>query len=397
MLVRQLSAFYLLSASVFTIGIVLSQHPTLNQAAKDTTHAIGHATAVTAVALNDHVVQPGWRWTKSEAGDLYDRAFSHREPVRMVAKPAPKPVQVAKHEPPKAKPQPKVATAAPALRPQIVEPQLAPKPEAATPQPDQQVASAAPKPDLTPPKISLAPQAQAPIAVPAMPPAPAASAPAPSPAELVRVTQRLKDSLTSEMLQHFELFLYVSKADHGPWAQRMYVFQKQPSGDLKLAYNWPVSTGRELVEFAPNGSKQPSFTPAGYYQIDPERMYTHYTSGQWHQPMPFAMFFNWENHGFQTGLAIHAASGEDISLLGQRSSAGCVRLAPENARLLFGLIRENYKGLVPKFAYDKRTATMANDGMMLHDTAGNLEMTKGYKVLVFIENYGGENVVAALF
>ncbi|HEY1630171.1 MAG TPA: L,D-transpeptidase family protein [Rhizomicrobium sp.] len=391
MLVRQLSAFYLLSASVFTIGIVLSQHPTLNQAAKDTAHAVGHATAVTAVALNDHVVQPGWRWTRSEAGDLYDRTFSHKEPVRMAAKPAPKPVQVAKHEAPKAKPQ-KMATAAPALRPQIVEP----KPDVAA-KPDQQVASAMPRPDLTPPRISLAPQAQAPLSVPAMPPAPAASAPAPSPAELVRVTQRLKDSLTSEMVAHFELFLYVSKADRGPWAQRMYVFQKQPSGDLKLAYNWPVSTGRELVEFAPDGSKQPSFTPAGYYQIDPSRMFPHYTSSQWHQPMPYAMFFNWENHGYQTGLAIHAASGGDISLLGQRSSAGCVRLAPENARVLFSLIRENYKGLVPKFAYDKRTATMANDGMMLHDTAGGLEMAKGYKVLVFIEDYGGENVVAALF
>jgi hypothetical protein len=189
----------------------------------------------------------------------------------------------------------------------------------------------------------------------------------------------------------------VSKADHGPWAQRMYVFQKQPSGNLSLLYNWPVSTGRERIELAPSGAKEPSFTPAGYYQIDPSRMYTHYTSGQWHQPMPFAMFFNWENHGYQTGLAIHAASGEDISLLGTRSSAGCVRLAPENARVLFTLIRDNYKGLVPKFAYDKRTATMANDGMMLHDDAGNLQMAKGYKVLVFIEDYGGENVVAALF
>jgi hypothetical protein len=74
-----------------------------------------------------------------------------------------------------------------------------------------------------------------------------------------------------------------------------------------------------------------------------------------------------------------------------------VRLAPENARILFTMIRDNYKGLVLKFVYDKRTATMANDGMLLHDTAGGLEMAKGYKVLVFIEDYGGENVVAALF
>jgi lipoprotein-anchoring transpeptidase ErfK/SrfK len=395
MLVRQLSVLYLITASAFGVAIVLSQHPTLNYAAKTSAHYVGHATAETAIAINDHIIQPSWSWTKGEAGDLYNRArvaINPPTPVHVAVKPspaAPKPVQLAKREP--AKPQKIAAAPPPALRPRITEP--TPQP-VAPPRPDQQVASAAP------PTMTLAPQAQIqtqPLAVPQLPPAPGVSAPPPSPAELVRVTQRLKDSLTSEMVEHFALFLYISKADHGPWAQHMYVFQKQPGGDLKLAYHWPVSTGREVVEFAPNGTKQPSFTPAGYYQLDPDRMFSHYTSSQWHQPMPYAMFFNWENHGYQTGLAIHAASGEDISLLGQRSSAGCVRLAPENARVLFQLIRENYKGLVPKFAYDKRTATMANDGMLLHDTAGNLQMAQGYKVLVFIEDYGGENVVAALF
>ena len=208
---------------------------------------------------------------------------------------------------------------------------------------------------------------------------------------------RLKDSLTTEMLQNFELFLYVSKADSGPLAQRMYVFRKQASGDLNLLYNWPVSTGRELVEFAPNGQRAPSFTPRGYYELDPGRMYTHHISGQWGSPMPYAMFFNWENHGRQTGLAIHSATGEDIALLGKRASAGCVRLAPENAALLFNLIRTNYKGLAPRFAYDRRTASMSNDGLLMHDAQGHVKFAEGYKVLVFIENYGGDNVVAAVF
>ena len=74
-----------------------------------------------------------------------------------------------------------------------------------------------------------------------------------------------------------------------------------------------------------------------------------------------------------------------------------MRIAPENARVLFALIKNNYKGLMPKFAYDKRTATMSNQGVMVHTTDGRLQMAEGYKVLVFIENYGGENVVAALF
>ena len=33
--------------------------------------------------------------------------------------------------------------------------------------------------------------------------------------------------------------------------------------------------------------------------------------------MPNAMFFNWEREGVQTGLAIHAATGDDIAQAGQ--------------------------------------------------------------------------------
>ena len=82
--------------------------------------------------------------------------------------------------------------------------------------------------------------------------------------------------------------------------------------------------------------------------------------------MPYAMFFNWVHDGAKTGLAIHGATGADIALLGSRASAGCVRLAPQNAALLFNLIREHYKGDVPRLDFDKRTATMANNGLLLH-------------------------------
>ncbi|HEY2070888.1 MAG TPA: L,D-transpeptidase family protein [Rhizomicrobium sp.] len=407
-LLRQLSVLTLMACTGFSMAVIVSQHPTLSHATKVTWNFTTTETGAAAVGLNNHVIQPAWAWTKDEASDAGHRlaqAFSgppatpQQKPVRLAKQDAPKPVvkHVAKAQKPK--PETKLASAPPppALRPQIVEqpkPQIAVQPQIVAPPKSQDLASVTPPP----PRASIVPQSQPPAtAMLQSVPSPGISAPPPSPAELVRVTQRLKDSLTTEMLQHFEMFLYVSKAEHGPWAQRMYVFRKESGGDLTLLYNWPVSTGRELVEFAPNGSREPSNTPAGYYQLDPERMFTHYTSGQWHQPMPYAMFFNWENHGYQTGLAIHAASGDDIALLGKRSSAGCVRLAPENARVLFGLIRASYKGLVPKFAYDKRTATMANDGMLLKDTKGNLQYADGYKVLVFIEDYGGESVVAALF
>jgi hypothetical protein len=276
--------------------------------------------------------------------------------------------------------------------------------------PEPELAAPSPAPDATPPDIAVAEQPTVATPAPAQPAPvrpqlalapppqnPISSSAAVGPAEIVRVSERLHDSLTREMLENFALFLYVSKADHGPWAQHLYVFRKDAQGNLALLYNWPVSTGRERDEIAANGTRQPSVTPQGYYQLDPQRMYQSHFSGQWHEPMPHAMFFNWEKDGLQTGLAIHGAVGLEIAQLGNRASAGCIRIAPDNAALLFRLIRTEYKGLAPRFAYDRRTATMSNDGVLMHDALGNLKMADGYKVLVFVENYGGENVVAALY
>jgi predicted transglutaminase-like cysteine proteinase len=219
-----------------------------------------------------------------------------------------------------------------------------------------------------------------------------------SPSDLARVVERLRQNLTREMLANFELFLYVSKAEHGPWAQHMYVFAKADNGDLDLKYNWLVSTGREQAELNTAGVRLQTHTPEGYYQLDPGRLFRHYTSAEWGQPMPFAMFFNWVRNGRQTGLAIHAATGGDVALLGSRGSAGCIRLSPANAGALFALIKSQYGGLAPRFAFDRRTGTMSNQGILLHDANGHVQLAQGYKVLIFVENYGGnDNVVAALF
>ncbi|MGN6147042.1 MAG: L,D-transpeptidase family protein [Rhizomicrobium sp.] len=405
---RKLSVLYLAAASSFTVAVALSQHPTWNIAAHDGARVAGEQGAAAAVALNDYVLQPGWAATKVASVALFDVVADkfNMHNVDVASRKPAKPVAVAQAKPKKIVPEKKQQVIAqrapinerpheltsPSLRPPILESKPA-LPAVTEPAPETRVASA-PKPNFT-----LAPQATVPFA----PKAPAQIAPPsindrpPSSAELTRVAAHFRQSLTKEMLDNFELFLFVSKADRGSAAQRMYVFQKQASGDLAMLYNWPVSTGRELVEMAPNGTLQPSYTPAGYYELDPKRMFVHHFSGQWRQPMPFAMFFNWEKNGYQTGLAIHGADGADVGLLGTRSSAGCVRIASENARILFSLIKNNYKGLVPKFAYDKRTATMSNQGVLVHGTDGSLQMAEGYKVLVFIENYGGENVVAALF
>jgi lipoprotein-anchoring transpeptidase ErfK/SrfK len=403
MALRQLSVLYLAAASSFVAAMTLAQHPMLNSAVHSGARFTAEQGEAAAVALNTYVIQPGWALTKTQSAALYREAWNTINPPVQVAQVKAKPVAVAKAAPvvlDKAKSNAAIAqlqkpnivaahvvAAPPALRPPIVE---------STPasSSNSEVAAAAP------PKFTLAPQVMTPATPPVQAATPNALPPVhqPSAAELAEVTQHLRDSLTREMLTNFDLFLFVSKAKGTTAAgQRMYVFQKQNSGDLVMLYNWPVSTGREQDEIAADGTRQPTITPAGYYELDPHRMYVSHFSGQWRQPMPYALFFNWENHGYQTGLAIHGASGKDISLLGERASAGCIHLAPENARLLFSLIKNNYKGLMPKFAYDKRTATMANNGVLLHTTDGRLQMAEGYKVLVFIENYGGENVVAALF
>jgi lipoprotein-anchoring transpeptidase ErfK/SrfK len=415
---RQLSGLFLLTASAFTVAIALQDHPTLRRGVEETAGFTKVHGIEAAVALNQYVIQPGWKFTRAESVALGQKIASEFnsppkqvaqvQPARAIPHPIPRP-RVAKVAPPPpapvaAKPAPQVAMVQPpaSVTPPPAEtpstPELRPSvPEAVLQQtPTPQVAT------LLPPKpMELAPQATTPAApAPSVTPetaSPVPNLPAPSPAELVRVEQRLKDSLTSEMLGNFDLFLYVSKADSGPWSQRMFVFQKQANGDLVLFNNWPVSTGREKIEFNAAGAKLPSFTPGGYYELDPKRFYPHYHSMQWNEPMPYAMFFNWVKDGNQTGLAIHAASGGDIAMLGNRASAGCVRLPPEAARQLFTLIRTQYHGLAPRFAMDRRTGTMSNEGILLHDPSGKLQLAQGYKVLVFIENYGGENVVAALF
>ncbi len=206
---------------------------------------------------------------------------------------------------------------------------------------------------------------------------------------------RLKTSLSPELAQNFDLFIFVSKADRGPLAQRMFVF-KRDGQQLKLLYDWAASTGREQLETSPRGTRGVTATPAGFYEFDPERIYRRYHSYNWDQDMPDAMFFNWEREGVQTGLAIHAASGDDVAKLGSRASAGCVHLSPENAATLFKLVKAQYRGEVPRFAVNRATDTMSNTGALAHDRNGNLKMADGYRVLIDIENYGGGDTLASL-
>ena len=97
-------------------------------------------------------------------------------------------------------------------------------------------------------------------------------------------------------------------------AQRMSV-----SIDGARRYVWKVSTGRPGYD-----------TPSGSFQ--PFRLEADYFSKEWDDaPMPHAIFFT------KVGHAIHGSY--DTKELGTPVSHGCVRIAPENAALLFSLVQ----------------------------------------------------------
>src|SRR5215475_3952708 len=84
-------------------------------------------------------------------------------------------------------------------------------------------------------------------------------------------------------------------------------------------YTWPVSTGRGGYD-----------TPSGTFT--PFRMEEDHYSKEWDDaPMPHSIFFT------KIGHAIHGSY--EVKRLGTPASHGCVRLAPQNAAILFDLVK----------------------------------------------------------
>ncbi len=84
------------------------------------------------------------------------------------------------------------------------------------------------------------------------------------------------------------------------------------------AYDWPVSTARAGF-----------VTPRGRYGVQSLQA-MHYSRKYHNSPMPHSIFF-------KGGYAIHGtyATGS----LGAAASHGCVRLSPQNAATLYGMVR----------------------------------------------------------
>ncbi|MFA6267070.1 MAG: L,D-transpeptidase [Pseudolabrys sp.] len=85
-------------------------------------------------------------------------------------------------------------------------------------------------------------------------------------------------------------------------------------------YRWPVSTARWGYN-----------TPNGTYR--PQRLERQWFSRKYDwSPMPYSIFF-------AGGYAIHGSN--EISRLGRPASHGCIRLHPQNAAVLFDLVKRN--------------------------------------------------------
>lgn len=209
--------------------------------------------------------------------------------------------------------------------------------------------------------------------------------------QVEEVALRVRSSVPAHLYPYFDVFLYVSKAASGPWAQHMYVFHKDPSGQLAFEESFPVSTGREMRE------KYFTTTPTGLFELDPNRFDRRHFSRRWHgAPMPWAMFWNYNLHGHMTGIALHSGIGH-VADLGRRASGGCVRMPPEKAEMLFKRFQAEERGTVPVFAYDPLRDTTSVDGVMEADAQGNPILASGYRVLLLVQDYpGGPTYVASL-
>jgi lipoprotein-anchoring transpeptidase ErfK/SrfK len=205
--------------------------------------------------------------------------------------------------------------------------------------------------------------------------------------------RRLFASVPDEIESYFDLFMYISKSNRGPLAQRMFVFQRDADGRIIPYSEWRVSTGREKLELH-HERKVRTNTPEGIFELDPDRMHKRYWSKSWdNAPMHYAMFYDLMNNGRQSGLAIHAAVGKSkIRRLGKRDSAGCIRLDPKHAKELFYKIQNTTRGQVPVLAMNERQST-DRWGRVLRDEAGAVLLQDGYRAVVFVENYDGREEI----
>ncbi len=132
--------------------------------------------------------------------------------------------------------------------------------------------------------------------------------------------------LTNKLLRAAVISSALAVSSVSAWALKVDISVSKVSQKMTVKvdgsteYVWLVSTGGGQYD-----------TPSGTYHIF--RMEKEHFSKEWDDaPMPNSMFFTGQGH------AIHGSY--HIARLGTKASHGCVRLAPENAAILYDLVQK---------------------------------------------------------
>lgn len=115
------------------------------------------------------------------------------------------------------------------------------------------------------------------------------------------------------------------------------VMQSSPALASRIEVRVTISTqtmevyheGRKLFEWPVSTAKSGKITPTGTWT--PEFLSKNHRSSLYNNaPMPWSIFYD-------GNYAIHGT--DQISKLGQPASRGCVRLHPDNAKILFNMVK----------------------------------------------------------
>lgn len=203
-----------------------------------------------------------------------------------------------------------------------------------------------------------------------------------TPEDQQAIRSHVSDLLDKKVLEEYQLVIFINKAGEGRTAQHAFLFDAG-NGDLNYLDTWLVSTGREQQETSPKGASKFTTTPSGTFMFDLPHFSRLHKSNAWEADMPWAMFLKTRNGGSTTGIALHAALDKYVHNLGQRASAGCIRLLPQNAEKLYKLLQTKYYGSV-------RTVSPSGVGARLGGST-----IKGAKALVIVEDLNEDRVLAS--
>jgi hypothetical protein len=182
------------------------------------------------------------------------------------------------------------------------------------------------------------------------------------------------DLVTQSWMKEFTNIIVINKADRGSDKQTLRLYR---NGILKEFTR--VSSGRENFEKGCGPNQLPkrdhcshrsywSQTPVGYFDVN--ELVENYFSRLWETWMPYAVFF-------ESGIATHQAPAGTEGKLGQRASGGCIRLHPTSAPVVYNLVQNAGKGLIPK---------ILRSGEVAKTVQGDIIRIQGYKTLVIVQN-----------